>query len=305
MKVSIIGAGAVGATTAFSLAKSALVQDLVIVDLDERKAKGIALDILHGLSLSHNLNITAGDYSDTANSDVIIVTIGVPEKVGESRLIPLQKNADILKIIIPQITEASPNGILLLVSNPVDILAYFAQQISGWNPERVIGLGTTLDSARLNYLLARDWNLAQTDVNGLVIGEHGDSQVVAWSQTAIKGTQFDDFIQANGFDLPEDYHANLAQEVKDTAFDVWEMKGPNCYCVALAIEKVVKAIALNENIILPISQPFLKDVYISLPHIINRNGVVRPVNLSYTQAEQEKLELSYKNLSDTAAQIKL
>ncbi|AQP53007.1 lactate dehydrogenase [Vagococcus penaei] len=305
MKVSIIGAGAVGATTAFSLAKSALVQDLVIVDLDERKAKGIALDILHGLSLSHNLNITAGDYSDTANSDVIIVTIGVPEKVGESRLIPLQKNADILKTIIPQITEASPNGILLLVSNPVDILAYFAQQISGWNPERVIGLGTTLDSARLNYLLARDWNLAQTDVNGLVIGEHGDSQVVAWSQTAIKGTQFDDFIQANGFDLPENYHAELAQEVKDTAFDVWEMKGPNCYCVALAIEKVVKAIALNENVILPISQPFLEDVYISLPHIINRNGVVRPVNLSYTQAEQEKLELSYKNLSDTAAQIKL
>lgn len=305
MKVSIIGAGAVGATTAFSLAKSNLVQELVIVDLDENRAQGVALDILHGLSLSQEMKISAGGYDKTADSNVIIITIGVPEKVGESRLVPLQKNADILKDIVPKITEASPNGMLLLVSNPVDILAYFAQQISGWEPHRVIGLGTTLDSARLNYLLARDLNIAQTDVNGLVIGEHGDSQVVAWSQTAVKGTNFIKFAENNAFEISDNYFDNLAQEVKDTAFDVWQMKGPNCYCVALAIERVIKAISLDEQAILPVSQPFTEDVYISLPHLINKNGAVKPINLGYTSKELEKLNASYQGLIELAKQIEL
>lgn len=305
MKVSIIGAGAVGATTAFSLAKSNLVQELVIVDLDENRAQGVALDILHGLSLSQEMKISAGGYDKTADSNVIIITIGVPEKVGESRLVPLQKNADILKDIVPRITEASPNGMLLLVSNPVDILAYFAQQISGWEPHRVIGLGTTLDSARLNYLLARDLNIAQTDVNGLVIGEHGDSQVVAWSQTAVKGTNFIQFTENNAFEISDNYFDDLAQEVKDTAFDVWQMKGPNCYCVALAIERVIKAISLDEQAILPVSQPFTEDVYISLPHLINKNGAVKPINLGYTSKELEKLNASYQGLIELAKQIEL
>ncbi len=305
MKVSIIGAGAVGATTAFSLAKSNLVDELVIVDLDERKAQGVALDILHGLSLTQEIKISSGDYDSTLNSNVIIVTIGVPEKVGESRLVPLQKNADILKDIVPKITKASPDGILLLVSNPVDILAYFAQQISGWDPSRVIGLGTTLDSARLNYLLSRDLDIAQTDVNGLVVGEHGDSQVVAWSQSTIRGTTVKDFFLANNMTLTDNYFESIAQEVKDTAFDVWEMKGPNCYCVALAIERVVKAITFNENAILPVSQPFTSKEYISLPHIINKKGAVKRVELNYSDHEITKLTNSYSSLVELANQIQL
>lgn len=305
MKVSIIGAGAVGATTAFSLAKSNLVQELVIVDLDEDRAQGVALDILHGLSLSQEMKISAGGYDKTADSNVIIITIGVPEKVGESRLVPLQKNADILKDIVPKITEASPNGMLLLVSNPVDILAYFAQQISGWEPHRVIGLGTTLDSARLNYLLARDLGISQTDMNGLVIGEHGDSQVVAWSQTAVKGTNFTQYAKKNGLDISENYFTDIAQEVKDTAFDVWKMKGPNCYCVALAIERVIKAIAQDEQTILPVSQPFSQDVYISLPHVISKNGAVKAIDLDYTAEELEQLNASCTSLVELANQIKL
>lgn len=304
MKVSIIGAGAVGATTAFSLAKSGFVSELVIVDLDQDRAQGVALDILHGLSLSQSIKITAGDYEKTKNSNVIVITIGVPEKVGESRLVPLQKNADILKDIVPKITKASPNGILLLVSNPVDILAYIAQKISGWDQQRVIGLGTTLDSARLNYLLGRDLEIDQTDINGLIIGEHGDSQVVAWSQTAIKGTNFDQFIESNNINLTSDYKTKIAQEVKDTAFDVWKMKGPNCYCVAIAIEKVIKAIALDENTILPVSQPFTSDVYISLPHLINKNGAVRKINLNYSTQEKENLNDSYENLIELSSKIK-
>lgn len=305
MKVSIIGAGSVGATTAFSLAKTGYIDELVIVDLDQDRAQGVALDILHGLSFTQDVKISSGDYDKTKDSNVIIVTIGVPEKVGESRLVPLQKNADILKDIVPKITEASPNGILLLVSNPVDILAYFAQKISGWDPSRVIGLGTTLDSARLNYLLGRDLELAQTDVNGLVIGEHGDSQLVAWSQTTIKGTSFEEFAELNDLDISGDYKVNLAQEVKDTAFDVWKMKGPNCYCVAAAIERVVKAIALNENTLLPVSQPYTSEVYISLPHLINRNGVQKAIHLNYTTEEIDCLNSSYNGLVELANQIQL
>lgn len=305
MKVSIIGAGSVGATTAFSLAKCGFVNELVIVDLVQDRAHGVALDILHGLSFTQEVKISSGDYDQTTDSNVIIVTIGVPEKVGESRLVPLQKNAEILKDIVPKITAASPNGILLLVSNPVDILAYFAQKISGWEPYRVIGLGTTLDSARLNYLLGRDLELAQTDVNGLVVGEHGDSQLVAWSQTSIKGTSFDEFATANNFDCSHDYKIKLAQEVKDTAFDVWQMKGPNCYCVAAAIERVIKAIALNENALLPVSQPFTSEAYISLPHLINKNGATKAIHLNYTTEEIEKLNSSYKNLVELANQIEL
>lgn len=305
MKISIIGAGAVGATTAFSLAKTSYVDEIAIVDLNQDRAKGIALDILHGLSLGNTLKITSGDYDKTENSDIIIITVGVPETVGESRLVPLQKNADILKDIVPKITKFSPNGILLVVSNPVDILAYFAQQISGWDPRRVLGLGTTLDSARLNYLLSRDLDLSQNDINGLVIGEHGDSQVVAWSQTTIKGIPFDEYIKNNEIQLPENYKESLAQEVKDTAFDVWQMKGPNCYCVALAIERVVQAIARNENSILPVSQPFSEDMYISLPVVINRSGVVRPVKCNYDGKEQAKFEASYTSLKEVANQINL
>lgn len=305
MKVSIIGAGSVGATTAFSLAKSNLVDELVIVDLDERRAQGVALDILHGLSLTQEVKISAGDYDSTVDSNVIIVTIGVPEKVGESRLVPLQKNADILKDIVPKITKASPNGILLLVSNPVDILAYFAQQISGWDPSRVIGLGTTLDSARLNYLLARDLDVAQTDINGMIVGEHGDSQVVAWSQTAVKGTNINDFLKVNNIEVTDNYFTEIAQEVKDTAFDVWEMKGPNCYCVALAIERVIKAISQNENAILPVSQPFTSKEYISLPHVINKNGAVKSIELDYSNEELAKLNESYSSLVELANQIQL
>ncbi|CAM3332705.1 lactate/malate family dehydrogenase [Vagococcus fessus] len=305
MKISIIGAGQVGATTAFSLAKVDYVNEITIIDLDERRAQGVALDILHGLSLSHPVKINAGGYDLTKESDIIIITVGVPEVIGESRLVPLQKNANILKSIIPQITENSPNGLILMVSNPVDILTYFAQQISGWDPTRVIGLGTTLDSARLNYLLGRDLEIAQTDVNGLVIGEHGDSQVVAWSQTTIKGIPFDEYVKQNGITLADDYKTALAQEVKDTAFDVWEMKGPNCYCVALAIERVVQAIARNENTILPVSQPFTEETYISYPAVINRTGVARQVKLSCTANEQTKFDDSYANIKTVASQIEL
>ena len=305
MKVSIIGAGAVGATTAFTLAKTSFVDEIAIVDIDQNRAKGNALDILHGLSLMHETRIVSGDYDCAINSDVIVITVGVPEKVGESRLVPLQKNVKILQDIIPKITSTRPNGLLLVVSNPVDIISYFSQKISGWEAKRVIGLGTTLDSARLNYLIARDLKISQTDIQGLVIGEHGDSQVVAWSQTSVKGTPFLDYVKSNNISLQEDYCNNLAQEVKDTAFDVWDMKGPNCYCVALAIERVIKAIARNEHAILPVSQPADSEMYISQPHIIGRDGVQRRVILSYDTQELNAFDTSYQSLQDIVKQIEI
>ncbi|MFD0896304.1 L-lactate dehydrogenase [Loigolactobacillus binensis] len=307
MKVSIIGSGAVGSTTAFSLAKTDYIDELSLVDLDQKRAKGNALDILHGLSLSHAVKINYGDYEQTANSDIIVITVGVPEKVGESRLVPLQRNATILQAIIPKITHYSPKGIILMVSNPVDILTYFAYKISGWPAQRVIGLGTMLDTARLNWLLSRDYGVAQTAVHGLIIGEHGDSQVVAWSQTSVAGTQFDTYVAGNKLTLATDYKATIAQQVKDTAFDVWKMKGPNAFCVALAIERVIQAIVRDEQAILPVSRPASKegDCYISQPAVIGRQGAVRTVPLQLTSSEQAQFTSSLQAVETVAAQIEL
>lgn len=170
-KVTIVGAGAVGASAAFSLAELSIADEVVIVDINRERAKGIALDIAHGVPLIKPVQVYEGDYSDSANSDLVVITVGVPEVVGESRLVPMQKNTGIIKSIVPQILKYSPNAFLLVVSNPVDILTYVAQKVSNLPKGRVLGLGTVLDSSRLKYLLSRDFHVDARSIQSYVIGE--------------------------------------------------------------------------------------------------------------------------------------
>ncbi|CAM3717931.1 L-lactate dehydrogenase [Erysipelothrix urinaevulpis] len=307
-KISIIGAGAVGAATAFALSQESWINEITLIDINEQKAKGEALDIMHGIPLSHSINVSSGDYSQSNDSDVVIITVGVPEVVGESRLIPLQKNTAILESIIPQILAYSPNTTLLVVSNPVDLLTYITYQVSGLPKERVIGLGTMLDTSRLRYLLSRDFKVSAENISSQVVGEHGDSQVVLWSKTSIAGLSIQDYAKLNNIQLASDYFTNLEDEVRQTAFDVWEMKGPNAYCVATAISKVTKAIIRNENLILPVSSLTKtddgEDIYISLPTLINRSGAQTHLNIPMNNDESKKLNHSKTMLKELANQIK-
>lgn len=308
-KISIIGTGAVGATTAFLLAQSPLVQDIVLVDIDKSRARGHALDIMHGVPLSHPVNVISGDYSDTENSDIVVVTVGVPEVVGESRLIPLQKNADILSQIIPQITHHSPDTILLMVSNPVDILTDIAYRLAGLPPERVIGLGTMLDTSRLRYLLSRDFKLSAENISTYVIGEHGDSQVVLWSKTLINSLPVIEYARQINRVLADDYFVQLEHEVRQTAFDVWQMKGPNAFCVAMAIKRVIQAIMGNERVILPVSSLTTLDddlshpFYVSQPGLISRQGCKPCVNFDLPENEANRFEQSKRLLKTLSGQV--
>ncbi|MBI5974682.1 L-lactate dehydrogenase [Staphylococcus canis] len=309
-KVSIIGSGAVGATTAFLLSEKDYVNEVVIVDIDEDRAKGNAMDMMHGAKVSMAKRVISGGYEDTQDSDVVIITIGVPEKVGESRLIPLQKNADILNDIVPKIVKASPNAKILVVSNPVDILAYLTYKISGLPAQQVIGSGTLLDSSRLSYLLSRDFNISDESIQATVVGEHGDSQVVLWSKTTIGGLPVEDFAKLQGIELPQDYKQKIEQEVKDTAFDVWQMKGPNCYCVANAIEKIVRTILRHERQILPVSNLYTpsdseEGLFLSRPSIVSGEGVEQQLNFDLAESERQNLQHSYQLMSEIVQQIKL
>ncbi|EGQ3783951.1 lactate dehydrogenase [Staphylococcus pseudintermedius] len=308
-KVSIIGAGAVGSTAAYLLSETPWVKEVVLVDVDRDRAQGQALDMMHGVGVSQAKRVIAGEYEATQGSDVIIITIGVPEKVGESRLIPLQKNADILKEIVPKMTAYSPNAKIVTVSNPVDILAYTTYQISGKAPSDVIGLGTLLDTSRLKYLLSDYFNVSPKSIEATVVGEHGDSQVVLWRHVRIGGLPLEEFAASQNMMLPDDFKETMAQRVKDTAFDVWKMKGPNCYCVANAIQCLVEALLSPERRILPVSNLYTTStgltVYISLPSIVSEQGVEQMLPELLNAEEEAQLNASCAVMHDYIQQLTL
>lgn len=307
-KISIIGAGAVGAASAFALSQEPWVNELVLIDINEKKAQGEALDIMHGMPLSQTVDVISGQYEDSKDSDIVVITVGVPEVVGESRLIPLQKNTEILEGIIPQILKYSPDTILLLVSNPVDLLSYVSYRVANIDHSRVIGLGTMLDTSRLRYLLSRDFKVSADNIQSFVVGEHGDSQVVLWSKTTIAGLPIEEYAAINNIQLSDNYFEKIEEEVRQTAFDVWEMKGPNAYCVALAIADVARAIIRDENLVLPVSsytqcENTEEDIYISLPSVINAKGIIKTLDIPMNQTERKRFEDSKRLLKDLADQI--
>lgn len=309
-KITIIGAGAVGATTAYSLSTHAIADEIVIVDINTNKSTGNALDIAHGVPLSKPVKIYSGNYEEAANSDLIIITVGVPEVVGESRLVPLQKNTEILKNVIPQALRYSPNAYILMVTNPVDILTYVAYKVSNLPKARVLGLGTVLDSSRFKYLLSKEFNLDGRSINGYMIGEHGDSQVAAWSKTKIAGCSIEEYCKVTNHELSSNFKEEIEAEVKKTAFDVWEMKGPNCYCVADAVRTVSEAILRNERTILPVSSILngeygIHGVSLSLPSIVSRNGVEKVLAVNLDEKELKGFKSSASLMKSLLEQLNI
>ncbi|WP_125152017.1 L-lactate dehydrogenase [Clostridium rectalis] len=310
IKISIIGAGFVGATTAYALMMEGLASEIVIVDINKDKAQGEAMDLAHGVSFVKPVDILSGEYKDTLDSDIVIISAGAGPKPGESRLDLIGKNTKIFKGIIPEVVKYSPNSILLVVSNPVDILTYITYKLSGFPKERVIGSGTVLDTSRFRYLLSEHFKIDVRNVHTYILGEHGDSEIAAWSLTNIAGISVDDYCRDVCKKCSGDFKRKIPEKVKNAAYEVLNRKGFTSYAVALAVRRIVEAIIRNEDSILTVStllkgQFGIEDVYMGVPTVIGETGVKSILEVKLNDEEYKNLQDSAKVLKENLNQIQL
>lgn len=292
-KISIIGAGAIGATTAFALLQRGIAREIVINDINQEKALGEVMDLMHGSSLCSPCNVTLGSIEDTKDSDIVIITAGSPQKPGETRLDLVDKNYEIFKSFIPQIAKLSPNSILLVVSNPVDILAYMTYKLSGFPKERVIGSGTVLDTARLRSLLGKYLGIDGRNVQGYVLGEHGDSEFVTWSSLMIGNIPVKSFSEQNSITWDIGTENVIAEDVKNCVYEVIKRKGATAFSVAIALTRITEAIIRDEKSILTVSTLLdnyygVSDAYLSVPTLLGRNGIEKVLNIHLSKVEERK-----------------
>jgi L-lactate dehydrogenase len=309
-KVAVVGAGDVGATTAYALMDSGAVTDIVLVDIDREKAEGEAMDLGHGASFVKPVRVTAGDYEDTWDADVVVVTAGVAQEPGETRLELLERNIEVFEEMIPQITDGlKDDAVVLVVTNPVDVLSYVTWTVSGLPARRVLGSGTVLDTARFRNVLSGECGVAEQNVHAYVVGEHGDSEVLAWSATHISGTPLDRFEgglpSGGGLD-----RAAVEDRVRGAAYEIIEKKGATYYAIGLAVREIVEALVRDENAVLTVStlaggEHGIEDVYLSLPSVVNRRGVERTLELSLNEAEKRRLDASADVLAGYIDELEL
>lgn len=309
-KAAMIGCGFVGSASAFALMQSGLFSELVLIDANHDKAEGEAMDIAHGLPFAGQMKIYAGDYDDIVDAAVIIVTAGAAQKPGETRLDLVNKNVNIFKSIIPEIAKRNYKGILLIVANPVDILTYTAVKLSGLPENRVIGSGTVLDTARLKYALGEHLEVDSRSVHSFIIGEHGDSEIVAWSSTNVSGIPVNDFCELRGHFNHEEAMHRIADDVKNSAYDIIEKKGATYYGIAMSVKRICECIMRDEKSILPISSMMhgeygISDICLSMPTVVGREGVETRVPLQLNEQEESALSASAEQLSKVAAQLDL
>ena len=309
-KAAIIGCGFVGAASAFCLMQSGLFSELVLLDADRDKAEGEALDVAHGIPFARPMKIYAGDYDDLVDAAVVIVTAGANQKPGETRLDLVQKNVEIFRSIIPEIAKRNFPGILLIVSNPVDILTYAAIKLSGMPEHRVIGSGTVLDTARFKYQLGEHLSIDPRSIHAFIIGEHGDSEIAAWSSANVSGIPIHDICEMRGFYDHEDAMEEIADTVKNSAYEIIAKKKATYYGIAMSVRRICEAIVRNEKSILPVSvmlhgQYGMENVVLSMPAIVGSEGVETTVPIELNREEQEKLKASAQALSKIAGTLKL
>ena len=296
-KVAIIGCGFVGSSSAFALMQSGIFSEMVLIDVDRNRAEGEALDISHGVPFASPMKIYAGDYSDLGDAAMVVVTAGAAQKPGETRLDLVNKNVAIFKSIIPQIRESGFSGVLLIVSNPVDVLTYAAVQMSGLPEAKVIGSGTVLDTARLRYMLGEHVDVDPRDVHAYVMGEHGDSELVAWCSATVAGVPLSEFCELHGHYQHREAEVRIAEDVKNSAYTIIEKKHATYYGVAMAVRRICTAVMRDEDCVLPVSSLMvgeygLSDLCISMPTIVGRNGVVARVPVSINDDEEKELQKS-------------
>ena len=296
-KVAIIGCGFVGASSAFSLLQKGIFSELVLIDANKEKAEGEAMDISHGRPYAHPMKIYAGSYDDISDCSLIIITAGANQKPGETRLDLVHKNVAIFKSIIPEITKRGFEGILLVVANPVDILTYAALKISGYPKERVFGSGTVLDTARFRYLLSEHLQVASRSVHANIIGEHGDSELAAWSDARVGGLPIHDFCELRGHYDHDSAMERIFNSVRNSAYEIISKKHATYYGIAMAVVRICSAIVRDEQSIMPVSSLMtgeygIQDVVLSIPSVVDANGIETVVPIELSEQELDALRNS-------------
>lgn len=307
-KVAVIGCGFVGSTIAYTLMQKGTFSEMVLIDAVHAKGEGEAMDISHGLPFAHSMDISAGTYEDIADAAVVIITAGANQKPGETRLDLVQKNSKIMRSIIREIKRVNCEGVLLVVSNPVDILTEVALRESGFPKERVIGSGTVLDTARLKYLISQKLDVDSKNVHAFIAGEHGDSELAVWSCANVYGIGIEQFARLRGHqdfkeEMNEIYHA-----VRDSAYEIIERKGATYYGIGMAAAKIAEAIVRDSHTVAPISVSLngeygLDGLCLSIPTMIGSKGAEQILQISLSKEEQDKLNKSAEELKSVLAQI--
>ena len=308
MKIGIVGAGMVGATSAYSMMLNGVGNEIVLVDLDRKMAEAQAHDIIHGVPYGHPMWVHAGEYDDLKDAAVVVIAAGVAQKPGESRLQLLDRNAAVFKAIVPRVLAAAPEVVFVIATNPVDIMTYVATRISGLPPSRVIGSGTILDTARFRTLLATHLVVTPQSIHGHVLGEHGDSEVLCWSSVDVATVPIDTFAQQAGRPLTPEVKARVDDGVRNAAYKIIAGKGSTYYGIGAGISRLVRTIIANERRVLTVATlnddvEGVKDVSLSLPRVIGRTGVLLNIAPPLNEEERAALRHSAEVLKEASEPI--
>ena len=309
-KAAVIGCGFVGSATAFSLMQSGLFTELVLLDASEDKAEGEALDIAHGVPFARPVRVYAGNYDDVADAAVVIITAGANQKEGETRLDLAHKNVEIFKNIVPELSRRDYRGIVLVVTNPVDVLTYATVKISGFPSSRVIGSGTVLDTARLKSELGRHLGVDSRSVHAFIVGEHGDGEIVAWSSANVSGIPINAFCEMRGYFRHDAAMREIADRVRNAAYEIIEKKRATYYGIAMSVRRICEAIVRDEKSILPLSSMMagefgIDGVALSMPAIVGAHGLETHVPLSLDDGETDALRASAALLKQVIAGLEI
>ncbi len=309
-KAAVIGCGFVGSASAFALARSGIFSELVLLDVNRAKAEGEAMDISHGVPFTRPMRITAGDYPDLKDCALIVITAGANQKPGETRLDLVKKNVAILKSIIDPLVKVNREAILLIVSNPVDILTWAAQKLSGLPNWQVMGSGTVLDTARLKYLLGEHLGVDSRSVHAVIIGEHGDSELPVWSGANVSGVDLDHFCALRGLTEYKESMKRIYEDVRDSAYEIIERKGATYYGIAAAVTRIAQCIVRDEHSVMPVSANLhglygVPDLCMSVPAIVGRGGVEQVLEIEMNGEERERFQASAATLREVADSLGL
>ena len=296
-RVAVVGVGNVGASFAYALVLSGLASELVLIDVDRRRAEGEAMDLAHAVPFTKPIRVWAGDYEDCRGAAVTVITAGAAQKPGESRRALVERNAAIFGQIVPRVADANPDGIILVTTNPVDVLTHEAWQLSGLPPSRVFGSGTILDTARFRALLSEHFGVDPRSVHAFIAGEHGDSEVPIWSSANIAGMHLDDFCPAHGMEYDAAAMTAIFEKTRDAAYEIIARKGATYYAVGAGLLRIVEAIIRDQRTVLSVSSLIsdyygISDVYLSLPCVVHRDGVERQLRLDLSPSEATGLRQS-------------
>jgi L-lactate dehydrogenase len=303
-KIAIVGVGLVGSTYAFTLLLSGIASEIVLIDVNRERAEGEAMDLNHAVPFAHPTKICAGEYSDAEGAAITVIAAGVGQKPGETRLDLVKRNVEIFRQIVPRVAAANPEGIIVVATNPVDVLTYVTLRLAGLPAQRVFGSGTILDTARFRYMLSEHLGVDPRSVHAYIIGEHGDSEVPVWSLANVAGMRLPTFCAENNIPLTQDTMDRIFRQTRDAAYEIISRKGATYYAVAAGLVRLTEAILRDQNTVLSISSLIedyygIDDVCLSLPTVVSRKGIERVLRLDLSPREARGVRKSAEVLRQT------